>query len=150
MKLKLLNNKDFWAGMLLINIGAAAMVIARGYRFGSALRMGPGFFPMILSGLLILFGVAIMVTGLVSKERLQQRLSIRALILLPLALILFGILMNSAGFIPSIAVLVLVSAAAGSEFKLWEVLLLTVALTFLSLGLFIWGLELPYPLIVGF
>ena len=53
MKLEFRNNKDFWAGMMLIGIGAAAMFIARDYRFGSALRMGPGFFPTILGGILI-------------------------------------------------------------------------------------------------
>ena len=143
MKLELRNNKDFWAGMMLIGIGAAAMFIARNYRFGSALRMGPGFFPTFLGGLLILFGVAIMATGLVRNEKIKERLSVRALILLPIALLLFGILMKLAGFIPALVALILVSAAAGSEFKLREVLLLTVALTFLSVALFIWGLGLP-------
>jgi hypothetical protein len=150
MKLELHNNKDFWAGIMLISIGAAAMFIARGYRFGSALRMGPGFFPMVLSGILVLFGMAIMVTGLVSKEKIKESLSVRALILLPLALILFGILMNFAGFIPAVVMLVFVSAGAGKEFKITEVLLLTVALTVLAVALFIWGLSLPYPLIKGF
>jgi hypothetical protein len=55
MKVELNNNKDFWAGMMLIGIGVAAMFIARDYRFGSALRMGPGFFPTVLSGILIAF-----------------------------------------------------------------------------------------------
>ncbi len=150
MKLELRNNKDFWAGMMLIGIGAAAMFIARNYRFGSALRMGPGFFPTFLGGLLILFGVAIMATGLVRNEKIKERLSVRALILLPIALLLFGILMKLAGFIPALVALILVSAAAGSEFKLREVLLLTVALTFLSVALFIWGLGLPFTLIQGF
>ena len=60
---RLLKNKDFWAGMMLIGIGAAAMFIARDYRFGSAMRMGPGFFPTILGGILIAFGVCIMAVG---------------------------------------------------------------------------------------
>lgn len=149
MKLELHNNKDFWGGIMLIGIGAAAMFIARGYRFGSALRMGPGFFPTILGGILVLFGIAIMITGLVRNEKIRERLSVRALILLPAALLLFGILMKLAGFIPALVALILVSAAAGSEFKLREVLLLTVVLTFLSVALFIWGLGLPYTLIQG-
>ena len=66
MKIELRKNKDFWAGMMLIGIGAAAMLIAREYRFGSALRMGPGFFPVILGGILIVFGVCIMGVGLKS------------------------------------------------------------------------------------
>jgi hypothetical protein len=150
MKLELRNNKDFWSGIMLIAIGAAAMVIARGYRFGSALKMGPGFFPTLLGVILILFGVAIMATGLVSKEKIKESLSVRALILLPVALLLFGILMNFAGFVPALVALVFCSAMAGREFKLWEVFLLTIGLSALSAALFIWGLGLPYPLIKGF
>jgi hypothetical protein len=150
MKLVLLKNKDFWAGMMLVGIGAVAMFIARDYRFGSALRMGPGFFPAILSGILIAFGVCIMAVGLRSGEKIQDRLSLRALVLLPLSLLLFGILMERAGFIPAMVVLVFVSAAAGREFRFVEVLLLTVTLTVASAALFIWGLGLPYPLIKGF
>ncbi|MEI7671621.1 MAG: tripartite tricarboxylate transporter TctB family protein [Deltaproteobacteria bacterium] len=150
MKLVLLKNKDFWAGMMLVGIGAVAMFIARDYRFGSALRMGPGFFPAILGGILIAFGVCIMAVGLRSGEQIQDKLSLRAFVLLPLSLLLFGILMERAGFIPAMVALVFVSAAAGREFKFIEVLLLTVTLTAASAALFIWGLGLPYPLIKGF
>jgi len=150
MKIELSKNKDFWAGMMLIGIGAAAMLIAREYRFGSALRMGPGFFPVILGGILIVFGVCIMAVGLKSGERIQVRVSLRALVLLPVSLILFGILMELAGFVPALAALVFVAAASGREFKFFEVLSLTVFLTLASTALFIWGLGLPYQLLKGF
>jgi hypothetical protein len=150
MKTELTKNKDFWAGMMLIVIGCAAMFIARDYRFGSALRMGPGFFPTILSCILIVFGVCIMAVGLKSGEKIQEHLSLRALILLPLSLVLFGVLMEKAGFIPALVGLVFVSAASGREFRFGEVLLLTVLLTVAAAALFIWGLSLPYPLIKGF
>jgi hypothetical protein len=52
--------------------------------------------------------------------------------------------------VPALAVLIFGSAAASTEFKLGEVALLTVVLTALSVGIFIWGLGLPYPLLVGF
>ena len=150
MKMEFLNKKDFWAGMMLTGIGAAAMLIARDYRFGSALRMGPGFFPTILGGILIAFGVCIMVVGLKSGEKIQGGLSLRALIMLPLSLVLFGLLMEKAGFIPALVALVFVSAASGRGFRFVEVLLLTALLTVASAALFIWGLGLPYPLIKGF
>jgi hypothetical protein len=147
---RLLKNKDFWAGMMFVGFGGAAMFIARDYRFGSALRMGPGFFPTILGGILIAFGVCIMAVGLRSSERIQERLSIRALVLLPLSLVLFGLLMQWLGFIPALVALIFVSAASGREFHLLEVLMLTGILTTAAIALFIWGLELPYPLFKGF
>ena len=148
MKLDL-PKKDVWAGLMLIVVGSAAMFIASGYRFGSALRMGPGFFPTLLGAMLIVFGICIMMQGLRSSERIQENLSIRALILLPLSLVIFGLLIETTGFIPSIVALIFLSAAAGKEFKIVEVLFLTVVLTVASTALFIWGLELPYPMIKG-
>ena len=91
-----------------------------------------------------------MAVGLRNGEKIQERLSIRALILLPLSLVLFGVLMERAGFVPALAALVFVAAASGREFRIMEVLLLTVFLTVTSAALFIWGLGLPYPLLKGF
>lgn len=150
MKMQFWGNKDFWAGMTFFGIGASTLFIARNYPFGTTLRMGPGYFPIVLSGILIAFGLYIMLRGLRNNEKIAGNWSIRALIVLPLSTIVFGILMNLAGFIPALTTLVFVSAAAGREFRLLEVLLLAVLLTLLSVSVFIWGLGLPYPLIKGF
>jgi hypothetical protein len=149
MQLKFRSNRDFWAGVMLIATGAAAIVIARDYAFGDALRMGPGYFPSVLGGLLILFGIYLVAAGLRRNEKIEGNWSLRALIVLPLSLVLFGLLMDHAGFVPALMVLVVGSAAAGSEFNLIEVLALAVGLTAFAVVLFIWGLGLPYPLIVG-
>jgi hypothetical protein len=143
------NNKDVWAGIMLIGTGAAAIIIARNYAFGTALRMGPGYFPSVLGGLLCLFGLYLIAVGLRRKEKIEGNWSLRALIIVPLALVLFGLLMEHAGFIPALVVLTFGSALAGKEFKFIEVLLLAVGLTAFSVVLFIWGLGLPYPLLVG-
>ena len=150
MKLDFRNNKDFWAGIMFIGTGAASIFIARDYPFGTTVRMGPGYFPSILGGILVLFGIYIMVMGLLRNEKIQSRWSVRALIVLPLSVVLFGVLMKFAGFIPALAALIFGSGAAGREFKFVEVLLLTLVLTGLSVALFIWGLGLPYPLIKDF
>jgi Tripartite tricarboxylate transporter TctB family len=149
MKIELRNNKDFWAGLMLIAIGVASIIIARGYPFGSTMRMGPGYFPSMLGGLLALFGTYVLIIGLRRGEKITVHCSARALIVLPFALVAFGLLMNHAGFIPAMAVLIFGSASAGEDFKFVEVLLLTVILTGLSVAIFIWGLGLPYPLIKG-
>jgi hypothetical protein len=150
MKVELRNSKDFWAGIMLIGIGAASIFIARDYSFGSTMRMGPGYFPSMLGGLLVLFGLYVTMVGLRTGEKITVSCSLRALIVLPLSLVAFGVLMVRAGFIPALAVLVFGSALAGRDFKLFEVLLLTLILTGISVALFIWGIGLPYPLIKGF
>jgi hypothetical protein len=149
MQLEFRNNRDVWAGLMLIGTGAAAVFIGRDYNFGTALRMGPGYFPSVLGGLLALFGLYLVAAGLRRNEKIEGSWSLRALIVLPLSLVLFGLLMERAGFVPALMVLIVGSAAAGSEFRLLEALVLAAGLTAFAVVLFIWGLGLPYPLLVG-
>jgi len=150
MKLEPRNNKDFWAGMMFFGTGVGAMIVARHYPFGTTLNMGPGYFPMVLGGILIVFGAFITFRGLRRNEKMQGPWSLRTLIMLPLFIVAFGILMRPAGFIPALAALVFLSAASGREFKFKEVLFLTFFFSVLSVAMFIWGLGLPYPLIRKF
>jgi len=146
MKVGLLENKDFLSGLMFIAIGAGAMFIGSDYPIGSALRMGPGYFPVALGGIIFVFGVYTLVQGLIKKEKLVGAWSVRALILLPVAFVVFGFLVDHGGFVPALVALVFISAAAGSEFSFKEVLIEIVVLTAASVGLFIYALELPYPL----
>jgi hypothetical protein len=147
MQLEFHRNKDFWSGAMLIAVGATSLIMARDYSFGTALRMGPGYFPSVLGGALILFGLYLVIQGFRNDEKIVGGWSLRALVVLPLALVLFGLLMQYAGFVPALIVLIVGSAAAGDEFKPVEALLLAVGLTAFCVALFIWGLGLPYPLI---
>ena len=159
MKRELLENREFWAGIMLVAAGAAAVLIARNYAFGTALRMGPGYFPTVLGGILMLFGLYLVVGSLRSSAPAPQQTqeptlrggwSLRALVVLPLAFVLFGVLMSYAGFVPALLVLIFGSALASPQFTLVEVLLLSVVLVVLSVAIFVWGLGLPYPLLADF
>ena len=55
------NGKDFWAGCMYIGFGAAFVIVAQNYSMGSALRMGPAYFPTWLGSLLVLLGIAVIV-----------------------------------------------------------------------------------------
>ena len=142
-------NRDFFAGLFYIILGGIAMWMARDYPFGSALRMGPGYFPSVLGGIMIAFGVAVMLMGVKNNEKIKPGFSFRALVVLPIATVAFGVTMEHAGFIPALALLIPISAAAGKEFQWLEVVLLTIGLIILSLAVFIWGLGLPYVMIRG-
>ncbi len=147
--MKLPDSKDFWSGLMLIAIGGAAVFIARDYPFGTALRMGAGFFPVVLGIVLMLFGLTFALRGIRDRARIEGNWSLRALVVLPLAFVAFGVLMEHAGFVPAMLALMIGSAAAGTEFRVGEVLALSVVLTALCVALFIWALGLPYPLVVG-
>lgn len=150
MKLDVLDNRDFWAGLMLIGTGALSIYVAREYPFGTTLRMGSGYMPTVLGGLLVLFGLYLAVKGLRSNEKIESGWSLRALIIIPLSFVAFGFLMDRAGFVPALSVLVVGAALAGKEFKLTEVVLLAALLTAASVVVFVWGLGLPYPLFTWF
>jgi len=150
MNLEFLERKDFWSGVMLIVVGGGALFIARNYQFGSSLRMGPGYFPVILSAALVIFGVYFVLQGLrAGAEKLEGSWSLRALIIVPLSLVVFGLLIDRAGFIPAMLALIIISAAASKEFRLVEVSLFSVFLTAMCVIVFIWALGLPYELIAG-
>jgi hypothetical protein len=150
MNLEFLERKDFWSGLMLIALGGGAVFIARNYPFGSSLRMGPGYFPIILGGALVMFGVYFIIQGLrTGAEKLEGSWSLRALIILPLSLVLFGLLIDRAGFIPAMLALIIGSATASTQFKLIEVLVFAVFMTAMCVVVFVWALGLPYELITG-
>ena len=177
MKLALHNNKDVLAGVLLVFVGVLAVVVARGYPMGSAMRMGPGYFPTILGGVLCLFGVYLLVRGIrttrpasqapllkedsslpprpltrppLLKEEGMGEWAWKPLILITLAIVLFGFMVGRFGLIPALAVMFFTSALGGREFRFKEVLVLTVLMSIFAVGVFIYGLKLPYRLFAGF
>jgi hypothetical protein len=109
LKVNLLENKDFLAGLLMIVIGAIAFYMALDYPFGSALRMGPGYFPRVLAGIFIAFGVYVGLRGLRTKEKVEGIWGWKALALITLAFFVYGWLMDRIGMIPSLVVLFFIS-----------------------------------------
>src|ERR1044071_10289867 len=134
MQLEFRSNRDFWAGVMLVVTGATAVIIARDYNFGTSLRMGPGYFPTVLGSALVLFGLYLVIVGLKRNEKIVGGWPLRALIVLPLSLVLFGLLMDRAGFVPALIVLIFGSAASGAQVQVVEVLLLPGGVTASSLA----------------
>lgn len=146
MKIKLRNNMDFLAGLLMIGVGSVAFYMALDYPFGSALRMGPGYFPRVLAGIFIAFGVYVGVRGLRTGEKVAGVWGWKALAFITVSFWAFGWLMDRVGLIPSLVLLFFVSALAGHEFKLKEVIILATLMILFAYGVFIYGLGLPYRL----
>ena len=61
--------KDFYAGLLFVGFGVAAIVIGSNYPLGTAARMGPGYFPRMLGILLIVLGAALSLAALRCRAR---------------------------------------------------------------------------------
>ena len=61
------NGKDFWAGLMFVGAGLSFMLVSQNYPMGSAVRMGPAYFPTMLGGLLAILGAVVFMRAFFSK-----------------------------------------------------------------------------------
>ena len=144
--MKIKSPKDFWAGLMFIAFGLLFLVVARNYRMGNATSMGPAYFPTILGGLMAALGSILIFQSLAVQGEKLPKFFFRQILLVILALLLFGYLLKPIGMVPAVALLVIVSAFAGHEFKLRETIILSVVLIIFSTLVFVMGLGLLFPL----
>lgn len=149
MKSGLLDNKDFLAGLLFLIFGALTIYFARDYPMGWIERMGPGYFPTVLGGILCFFGLYVMIRGILTGERVQGPWGWRPLLLVTLSIVIFGYTLEKLGLVPALLLLFFVAALGGREFRFTEVAILAVVMSAFAAGIFIYGLKLPYPLFGG-
>jgi hypothetical protein len=139
-------HRDVVAGTLFILIGAFALSVGRGYPVGSAMRMGPGYFPAVLGWLLIVLGACVGLRAFRSREWAPVAWGWKPLAWITASIVLFGFLMPRFGLIPALALMFPVAAAAGRDFRLREVLIVTALMCLFAAGVFVYGLKLPYRL----
>jgi putative tricarboxylic transport membrane protein len=138
--------KDFWSGLIFIAIGVAFILLAQQYRLGTLHRMGPGMFPTLVGGLLVLLGAAVALRSLVLTGEPVPRFHLRPLAVSLLAIVLFGVALQWLGLIAAVAVLVVVGAWAARDVRPLENAVLAAAMILFSVGVFVWLLGLPLRL----
>jgi hypothetical protein len=149
MSIQIRNPRDFCAGLLFLFFGAVATWFARDYPMGSALRMGPGYFPMVLGVLLLLLGAATCAAGLALRGEAVERMRARPLVLILAAVGAFALAIEPAGIIVATVLATVLATAASAESRVREVAVLVVVLLALAVGVFTYGLGLPFRLVPG-
>jgi hypothetical protein len=140
------NPKDFWAGVLFVGFGTAAVVLGSRYNLGTAARMGPGYFPRILGMMLIVLGAIIALRGLRTDGVSIAAWRWRPTLIVLGSVVLFGLIVNRAGLALSTIILIVLASSASSEFRWKEALLSGVVLAALAVAVFILGLKLQLPI----
>jgi len=142
--------KNLAAGAIFTAIGAYFCIeAALNLRMGTAFRMGPGYFPIVIGGLLVLFGLAITVLGGESGRPDDGPMAWRGFILITIAPLVFAAIVNGLGLVPAMLASVFVSAFASRKMTLWLAVVLTAALTTFCVLVFSVGLGLPLRLFAG-
>ena len=137
--------KDFWAGLMFIAFGVGFIVVARNYAMGTAVRMGPAYFPTVLGGILAIIGLAIFVKSFATDGPPVPRIVLKPMTFILVAILLFGVFLKSLGLIVCSAIVIGLGALGGHEFKVREVAILYAVLAVFSVAVFVKGLGLPIP-----
>jgi putative tricarboxylic transport membrane protein len=144
--IRIRNASDFYAGLLFVCFGLVALVTARDYPMGTARNMGPGYFPVIVSGGLVLLGAVTTTRGLLSLGEPMSLKALRPLLLVCAGVLAFGVLVRPLGVVIAVVALVVIASFGGREFRPVEVIASSLVLAAMVVVVFVWGLGLPYNL----
>jgi hypothetical protein len=137
--------KDFWAGVLFIVLGGAAVIIALDYAMGSAGRMGPGYFPRWLGGILIGLGALLVLRSFRLQGEKIAFPTLKPVLIVLGAVLVFGLMATWAGLFISTIVMVLIASTASHEYRWIESIVASVILAVFVLVAFRYGLQLQLP-----
>ncbi|WP_233556424.1 tripartite tricarboxylate transporter TctB family protein [Noviherbaspirillum sedimenti] len=141
------NPRDFWAGLIYIAIGVGAVVLAQDYKMGTAIRMGPGYFPVVLGGLLMAIGIISVGRSLVREGEPIGSFALKGLLLVVGGMLLTGFLFRKAGLVVALPLLIMITSYASIKFRWGASLALAAGLTAFCMLIFAYGLGLPLPVL---
>ena len=150
------SQKDFFAGLMFMVVGAAFAWGSSTYSIGTGARMGPGYFPLVLGVLLAILGGVITFFSLVVETVDGDKIGAfawRPLIFIILANLVFGVCLGGLrpiglpplGLIIGIYLLTFIASNAGKEFAFKGVFVLATVLALLSYVAFVLLLKLQFP-----
>jgi hypothetical protein len=149
--MKIKSPQDFWAGLMFIGFGLFFAVVALvNYQMGSAVRMGPAYFPTVLGGMLAVLGAIVMFNSFIVTGAKVAKFHFRPLLFVMASSLAFAYLLKPLGLVLATIALIFVSAYGGHEFKWKEVAILSAVLVVLSVVVFVKGLTLPFPICPSF
>jgi hypothetical protein len=140
------NISDIGAGLIFIVIGLLFGLGAMDLELGTPLRMGPGYFPLILAGLLVVLGLVIVVYGLGHAATGRLTVPWRGLVAILAAPVVFGLTVRGLGLAPALALVALISAFASRRMSVALAVGLSLGLTVFCVLVFSFGLRLPLRL----
>ena len=143
---RILSSKDFLLGILFIAIG----IVYGGYAWfklplGTALNMGPGYFPFGLALILIAIGIAVAVRTVDAETPTIdfRALPWRAILLISVSTVVFALLARGAGILIATLVTAIVAAFSARAATWVSAITTAVFLAFFSALVFVYGMQLP-------
>jgi len=131
----------------LFREGWEAATLDAALPIGTARRMGPGFFPLLLSAILFLLGAILFLRGLrIAPDGDIHPMPWRGMLFILGATIFFGVCVRELGLVPTTALSVFAAAYASQRMTLRLAVILSAVLTVFVLAVFHYGLGMPLRL----
>jgi putative tricarboxylic transport membrane protein len=146
MKLASRPRTDIWAGLLIALFGALGVWFSLDMRLGSAISMGPGYFPLLVFSCIVVLGLLIAGKGVRGSNVEFGRPLWRPIIIISLALLAFWAFIDTLGFVVASTALMLIAIKAQDKLKWPQALVFTAITVALASLLFVQALGLPFPL----
>jgi hypothetical protein len=143
--LRVRSPQDFGSAILIILIGAAGVYFGSDLTMGTAGRMGPGYFPRLLSWIIIAIGFFIGAKSLVFEGPPIQPPKFRPMIFVLLSILIFGYSMKYIGLALTAVILVFIAAHARRDVKYLETLIFAILLSLGTIVVFVYALGQPLP-----
>jgi hypothetical protein len=143
--LRVKSPQDIGAGVVFLAIGIAGLYFGRELAFGTSARMGPGYFPILLSMLIIVVGLVVGFKGLTIEGPPIEQVQLRPISFIVAAILIFGFLIESIGLALTAILLTVFAAYARPEVKLRETILLGVGLALFTVVVFVYVLGQALP-----
>lgn len=136
--------KNFIVGLIFIGLSLLFGISASGLQMGTPGRMGPGYFPLMLSIALGLLGIVVLIVGLRKDGDRPTGANIRGTILVTAAVVVFALAIRPLGLIPTVIASSLLFSLAGHEFRPVSAIVASLVLALGSWAVFIVGLRMPW------
>lgn len=139
------NPQDFGAAAVFVAIGAAGLYFASDLSFGTASRMGPGYFPVLLSAIILLIGLIVGAKALSIEGPPIERIPLRPRAVIVVCIVGFGALIERVGVAIAAAALVLLASYARPGARPLESVALAIGLSVFVIVVFVYALGQPLP-----
>jgi Tripartite tricarboxylate transporter TctB family len=143
--LRIKSPQDVGAAIVFIAIGLGGLYFGRDLAFGSSHNMGPGYFPIILSWIIVAIGVIVGVKALSIQGPPIEPVQLRPITIIIASILVFGYLIDYVGLALTAALVTLLTAFARRGVNLVETLLLAAGLGIFCVLVFVYGLSQPFP-----
>lgn len=144
-----MNNPSFdrtnlLCGLVFIGAGLFFAIQSLGLKIGTSFRMGPGYFPLVLAGLLVLLGLVILIQSLRKEGEPIGPIAWRGMLFILPAPVIFGLTVRGLGFVPSLFLCAFIACFASHKMTVIWALILSLAITVFSVAVFSYALGLPF------